>query len=335
MIKLSVVILNWNGRKFLEEFLPDVVRYSADGGVEVVVADNGSDDDSLAFLAQAFPAIRVIRLDRNYGFTGGYNRALAQIEAEYYLLLNSDVKVTEGWLTPIIRMMDTEPEVAAVMPKVLSYANPEYFEYAGASGGFIDYVGYPFCRGRMFGVVEKDEGQHDTPREVFWATGAAMAVRASVWREAGGFDEDFFAHMEEIDLCWRMKLLGYRIMVEPASTVYHIGGGTLSTSSPKKAYYNFRNNLAMLYKNLPAHKLWLVIIARMLFDGAAAMWFISKGMTPFFSAVWTAHRDFYRWLPELRRKRAAIGKKHNVSMIYRGVAGLRYSLGHKKFDNII
>ena len=231
----------------MRRFLPSVLA-SVPEGVGVVVADNGSTDDSLAALAAGFPSVTVLRMDRNYGFAGGYNRALEHIEADYYLLLNSDVETPEGWLAPILDCLDRNPDVAVAAPKLISCADRTEFEYAGAAGGFIDYLGYPFCRGRILRCVEKDRGQYDDERDVFWVSGAAFCCRADVFRALGGFDGDFFAHMEEIDLCWRMQLAGYRVRIVPRSRVYHLGGGTLQTDSPAKVFYNHRNNLAMLYK---------------------------------------------------------------------------------------
>ena len=248
---------------------------AAPAGVEVIVADNGSTDDSLAALAAGFPSVTVLRMDRNYGFAGGYNRALEYIEADYYLLLNSDVETPEGWLAPILDCLDRNPDVAVAAPKLISCANRTEFEYAGAAGGFIDYLGYPFCRGRILRCVEKDRGQYDDERDVFWVSGAAFCCRADVFRALGGFDGDFFAHMEEIDLCWRMQLAGYRVRVVPQSTVYHLGGGTLTTDSPTKVFYNHRNNLAMLYKCASPVQRAVVAVVRPVLDLMAALSYLS------------------------------------------------------------
>nr|MBP8033086.1 glycosyltransferase family 2 protein [Bacteroidia bacterium] len=245
--KVAVVILNWNGKPFLEKFLPTVLQYSS--GAQIIVADNQSSDDSVAFLKTQFPQVSVILNPSNDGFATGYNLALKQVKAEYYVLLNSDVEVTENWLQPIIKLMDENLKVAACQPKILDYNHPSKFEYAGAAGGFIDKYGYPFCRGRIFNVLEEDKAQYDTAKEVFWATGACMFVRAEAFWKVGGFDDDYFAHMEEIDVCWRMKNIGYQIYVEPSSKVYHVGGGTLNKLSPRKTFLNFRNNLTTLTKN--------------------------------------------------------------------------------------
>ena len=255
MNKISVVILNWNGCEMLRSFLPSVLRHSEAEGVEVCVADNGSTDQSVEMLRHEFPSVRQILLDENHGFADGYNFALQQVEAEYVVLLNSDVEVTEHWLQPMADYLDTHPEVAACQPKILSWRQKDLFEYAGASGGFIDRYGYPFCRGRVMGVVEADKGQYDTVFPVFWATGAALFIRLADYREAGGLDGRFFAHMEEIDLCWRLRARGRGIVCIPQSTGYHVGGATLKKENPHKTFLNFRNNLVMLYKNLPDEEL--------------------------------------------------------------------------------
>ena len=330
-MKTAIVILNWNGREMLERFLPSVVFFSQRPGREIVVADNGSTDDSLTFLSANYPGIRQIILDKNYGFAEGYNRALAQIDAEYFLLLNSDIEVTPGWLDPLEAKLDASPEIAAVMPKLRSYTDREKFEYAGAAGGFIDWLGYPFCRGRVLQTVEMDHGQYDEGREIFWATGACMLVRAPLFREYGGFDASFFAHQEEIDLCWRWKSDGYRIWVEPQSVVFHVGGGTLSADSPHKTFLNFRNNLAMLYKNLSGKTLWGVLILRLVLDGFSAVVFLLQGKKAHFKLVWKAHRAFFRMRKELKAKRRRIQKKRTAtpSGIYRGSIVWRYYTGRK------
>ena len=277
MMKVSVVILNWNGCDMLRTFLPSVVRCSKSGQVEVCVADNGSTDASVEMLREEFPCVRIIVLDQNHGFADGYNLALQQVEAEYVVLLNSDVEVTEHWLEPMISYLDAHPEVAACQPKIRSQRQKEYFEYAGAAGGFIDKYGYPFCRGRVMEVVEKDEGQYDTILPVFWATGAALFIRLADYREAGGLDGRFFAHMEEIDLCWRLRSRGRKIVCIPQSTVYHVGGATLKKENPRKTFLNFRNNLVMLYKNLPDEELNKVMRIRACLDYVAAFTFLLKG----------------------------------------------------------
>ena len=256
MQKLSIVILNWNGAEMLRKFLPSVITHSEGEGIEVCVADNASTDNSLEVMRTEFPDVRLILLDRNYGFAEGYNRALAEVDAEYSLLLNSDVEVAEGWLSPMLAYMDAHPEVAACQPKIRSWHRREEFEHAGACGGYMDKYGYPFCRGRMMDTVEVDAGQYDTVVPVFWATGAALLVRTADYREAGGLDARFFAHMEEIDLCWRLRSRGRGIVCIPQSVVFHVGGATLNKNNPRKTYLNFRNNLLMLYKNLPEEELY-------------------------------------------------------------------------------
>ena len=336
MSKTKVVILNWNGRAHLERYLPSVVRHTMPQ-YGVVVADNGSTDSSLEYVAETFPEVEIVRLDRNYGFAEGYNRALREVEAEYYVLLNSDVEVTEGWCEKLVEALDADPQMAAVAPKLLADTDRERFEYAGASGGFIDILGYPFCRGRILSTTELDEGQYDDPREVFWTSGAAFACRAEVFKSEGGFDGEFFAHMEEIDLCWRMQSSGYSIGIEPRAKVYHLGGGTLSALSPRKTMLNHRNNLAMLYKNLPlGHLLW-VLPARLVLDGVAAASYLVKGQWACVKAVWQAHVGFYRMLPSLSAKRKAERAKRATlpRTIYRGSVIVRRLVGGKKFGKMM
>ena len=289
-MKVAVVILNFNGASMLARFLPSVIEYSP--GAEIVVADNASTDDSVALVKRDFPTVRLVALDRNYGFAGGYDKALEKVDAEYFLLLNSDVEVTPGWLEPLLSFMERTPAVVACQPKILAYNDKASFEYAGASGGFIDRYGYPYCRGRLFDTVERDNGQYDDVCRVFWATGAAMMVRSSVFRSAGGFDERFFAHMEEVDLCWRMAARGGEIYVVPQSRVYHVGGATLNKSNPRKTFLNFRNNLLMLYKNLPQGELRRVMCVRALLDYVAAFKFLLAGAVGDFKAVLDARREY-------------------------------------------
>ena len=300
-MKLAVVILNYNGASMLSRFLPSVLKYSP--GAEIVVADNASTDDSVAVLAAGFPSVRLIRLDRNYGFADGYNKALEQVDAEYFLLLNSDVEVTQGWLEPLLSFMESNPDAVACQPKILAYNNKTHFEYAGAAGGFIDRYGYPYCRGRLFDTVEEDNGQYNDVCRVFWATGAAMMVRSDAFRKAGGFDGRFFAHMEEIDLCWRMLARGGEIYVVPQSMVYHVGGATLKKSNPRKTFLNFRNNLLMLYKNLPVGELRGVMRVRALLDYVAALKFLLTGAWGDFKAVLRARREYKRMRGEYRSVR--------------------------------
>ncbi len=315
--------MNWNGRSMLERYLPSVVRNTT-GDACVVIADNGSTDDSLEFVERNYPELRIIRLDKNYGFAEGYNRALAQVEADYYVLLNDDVEVTPGWIEPIVKLFEADRQVAVCQPKLLMDTQRDTFEYAGASGGFIDSYGYPYCRGRVFDTVEKDHGQYDDLCEVMWATGAAMFVRASVWRDLGGLDGDFFAHMEEIDFCWRVRNRGYKVMSCPQSVAYHLGGGTLPKSSPRKTYLNFRNNLSMLYKNLPKRRLLRVLAMRIPLDWVAALKFLADGNPKDFSAVGRAHMDFFKLLPQLRGKRKVVsGQLSSTGRI--GENGSRHS----------
>jgi len=306
MDKLAIVILNWNGEKMLRQYLPSVLQYSRDEAT-VYVADNASTDGSLEMLRQHFPECRLIVLEKNWGFAEGYNKALAQISAEYYLLLNSDIEVTHHWLTPLIEYMDTHPEVAACQPKLLSMADRDSFEYAGACGGYIDRYGYPYCRGRIFETVERDNGQYDYPAEVLWATGAALFIRARDYKEVGGLDARFFAHNEEIDLCWRLRIRGRKVMCLPESQVYHVGGGTLPKGNPMKTYLNFRNNLTMLYKCLPESDLRHVMLMRWLLDYVAAwQMLLLQHNWGEFCAVFRARRAFSRWKKDFAADRRAI-----------------------------
>lgn len=303
MKKVSVVILNWNGAEMLRRFLPGVIRFSAQEGVEVCVADNASTDASREVLRKEFPEVRLIELEENYGFAEGYNRALQQVEAEYVVLLNSDVEVTPHWLEPMMAYMDAHPEVAACQPKIRSERNKEYFEYAGASGGYLDVFGYPFCRGRIFDVVEEDKGQYDTVAPIFWASGAALFIRLKDYREAGGLDGRFFAHMEEIDLCWRLGSRGRELVCVPQSVVYHVGAATLKKESPRKTFLNFRNNLLMLYKNLPEAELNRVLCIRGFLDYAAMSVFFLKGEKENAKAVLQARKEFKQLRPSFEASR--------------------------------
>lgn len=327
-MKTAVVILNWNGKKFLEKFLPGVILHSS-SAAEIIVADNASSDDSLAYLEQNHPQIRTIRLGKNFGFAGGYNAALKQVEADHYILLNSDIEVTENWITPVLELMESDPRIAACQPKIMSYHDREKFEYAGAAGGHIDKYGYPFCRGRLFQSVEKDQGQYDRATEIFWATGACMFVKADIFHKLGGFDDDFFAHMEEIDFCWRAKNQGYRIMFCPDSTIFHIGGGTLPKNNSRKTYLNIRNNITMLYKNLEQERLARVLAARLILDYVAALKFLVDGGFKDMAAVIRAHFYFWKNLSRLRKKREKISHL-KVSQIYWGNIVLQHYLRRKK-----
>jgi len=311
-IKTAVVVLNWNGKVWLEKFLPTLVKHSQEA--TVFVADNSSTDDSVYFVKNNFPTIKIILNATNGGYAKGYNDALKQITAEYFVLINSDIEVTEGWISPIINLMDSDKKIAACQPKLLDYNKRNTFEYAGASGGFIDNLGYPFCRGRIFDDLEQDKGQYNDAIEVFWATGACLFVRESNFNEIGGLDEDFFAHQEEIDLCWRLKNKGYKIMVQPKSVVYHVGGGTLNAVSAFKTHLNFRNNLFMLFKNLPAYALFTTIPTRLVLDGIAAFTFLNKkkGLQHVL-AIAKAHFIFYFEIPKLIAKRQKIKQKNNLA----------------------
>lgn len=304
-MKISVVILNWNGKHFLAKFIPPLLEsVQSIRGVEIVVADNNSRDDSIEYLQEHFPdSVRVIKLEKNWGFAEGYNKALAEIESDYYVLLNSDVEVTPDWLQVLYDYMEENQDVAACQPKILSYHRRTHFDYAGAAGGFIDKWGYPFCRGRIFHEIEEDRGQYDDVRDIFWASGACMMIRSSEFHGAGGFDGEFFAHQEEIDLCWRLNSRGKRIVCNPQSVVYHIGGGTLDAGSPKKTYYNFRNNLLMLYKNLPAKSLKRTLDVRFYLDNLAAVVELFKFKPKHMRAISAARTDFRKMQPQFADKR--------------------------------
>ena len=310
-IKTAVIILNWNGKAWLEKFLPTLEEYSQEA--TIFVADNASTDDSVDYVKINFPTVKIIINASNGGYAKGYNDVLKHIDSEYFVLINSDIEVTAGWLSPIIALMDNDKQIAACQPKILDYNNKNNFEYAGASGGFIDNLGYPFCRGRIFDSVEEDKGQYNDAIEVFWATGACLFVRAVHYNEVGGLDEDFFAHQEEIDMCWRLKNKGYKIMVEPKSVVYHVGGGTLNAGSPFKTHLNFRNNLFMLFKNLPTSSLFTIIPMRLVLDGVAALTFLNKekGLEHVL-AIAKAHFSFYFAIPNLIAKHQKINQKNSL-----------------------
>jgi len=315
MSKTAIVILNWNGVKMLSTYLPGVIRH-AGADTEVVVADNASTDNSLEYLRQNHPEVTIIPLEKNWGFAEGYNRALRQVKAEYYVLLNSDVDVTPGWLLPLVQFMDEHPQAAACQPKLRAVADRGAFEYAGAAGGFIDALGYPFCRGRVFDTVEQDEGQYDTIQEVFWTTGACMMVRADDYWAVGGLDARFFAHNEEIDLCWRMRNLGRQLFCIPQSVVYHVGGGTLPKGNPMKTFLNFRNNLTMLYKNLPESELHSVMRKRWALDYIAA-WqtLLCNRNWGDFKAIYRARKAFRKWRHDFDDDRREIQKTCAVKSI--------------------
>jgi GT2 family glycosyltransferase len=335
-MRTAIVILNWNGCHLLEQFLPKVIQFSKDA--KVVVADNNSSDNSVKWLQENFPQVQLIVNPTNNGYAGGYNEALRQVNAEFYVLLNSDIEVTENWIKPIENLFDSDVQIAAVQPKIRAFKQRDQFEYAGAAGGYLDRMGYPFCRGRIFEETEIDTGQYDDIREVFWASGACMFIRSSVFHDCHGFDESFFAHMEEIDLCWRMKNRGYKIMVHPESVVFHIGGGTLSKANWKKTYLNFRNNLELIYKNIEDKYLIRSLLKRMFLDGIAAFKFLFTNGFSHFYAILRAHMHFYRLLPSIRQKRRALKKVEsirNTSGVYMGSIVADYFLkGKKKFTDL-
>ena len=338
MDKVAIVILNWNGAKMLHQYLPIVLNYSRDEAT-VYVADNASTDDSLDLLHRDFPECKTIVLDKNWGFADGYNKALRKIDAEYYLLLNSDIEVTHHWLTPLIEFMDVHPEVAACQPKLLSIYNKDMFEYAGASGGYIDRYGYPFCRGRIFETVEEDNGQYDYATDILWATGAALMIRSKDYWNVGGLDGRFFAHNEEIDLCWRLRISGRRIYCLPESFVYHVGGGTLPKSNPMKTFLNFRNNLTMLYKCLPDEELHHVMRVRWFLDYLAA-WemLILKHNWGDFKAIFRARRAFKRWRKDFDADRERIQASRTEDRVPQrlpfSLLWQYYAKGRKRFSDL-
>ncbi|MBG44016.1 MAG: dTDP-Rha--alpha-D-GlcNAc-pyrophosphate polyprenol alpha-3-L-rhamnosyltransferase [Aequorivita sp.] len=315
-MKVAVVILNWNGKDLLEKFLPSVVRFSSEATVYVV--DNASSDDSIVYVSEFFPSVKIIQNKVNGGYAKGYNDALKNISEDIFVLLNSDVEVTKNWLPPILSEFEKDASVVGAQPKVLDYKNNEYFEYAGAAGGFIDKYGYPYCRGRVFNTLEKDMGQYNDVSQIFWASGACMFVKAKAFWQAGGLDEDYFAHQEEIDLCWRLQAKGGKILYVGASEVYHVGGATLATLNPKKTFYNFRNSLLNLLKNAAGTKAFTALFVRMLLDGLAAFQFLFQGKPKHFFAIIKAHFSFYKLLPKFIKKREVFSstlKYHTIKSI--------------------
>ncbi|MCB0401420.1 MAG: glycosyltransferase family 2 protein [Flavobacteriales bacterium] len=331
--KIAVVILNWNGKSFLQQFLPSVVEYSSDLA-DVIVADNCSTDDSLDFLKQNYPAVQVIQLEKNYGFAGGYNRALQHIPNEYHVLLNSDVEVTPNWLKPLLHVMESNNSIAVCQPKLKDFNNKKSFEYAGAAGGFIDRLGYPFCQGRIFNHLEEDHGQYEKQQEIFWASGACFFVRADAYRKAGGLDEFFFAHMEEIDLCWRMKNLGYKAVYVPQSTVYHVGGGTLNKVKPQKTFLNYRNSLLMLHKNLPKNKRFGVILMRLFLDGVSGIKLMLEGKLSHTFAIIRAHFAFYRAMSQNKKKRGSGQRDELPGILHFNLVYLHFIKNVKTFTDL-
>ena len=328
MKRIAVVILNWNGRKLLEEFLPSIVRFSPEA--TIYVADNASSDDSVSFIKSSFPSVKIIQNTANFGFAKGYNQALRFVEEEYYALVNSDIEVTENWLSPILEIFENEPQTSIIQPKILSYKNKEMFEYAGAAGGFIDKYGYPFCRGRIFDTIEEDKGQYNDNSQIFWASGACFFIRKKVFRELKGFDADFFAHQEEIDLCWRAFNKNYKARFCHESIIYHVGGATLTTGSPQKTFLNFRNSLWMLLKNVPAVKLIPVLLIRLVLDGIAGMKFIAGGQFAHLWAILRAHYHFYLKIFYFLNKRES--KQYQNYYKTNSIVYLYYATKGKIFD---
>lgn len=319
MPSIAIVILNWNGKELLSRFIPSVIQFSGDA--QIIVADNGSADDSVAFLEESYPQVRIIENKKNLGFAGGYNHALKAVEADIYCLLNSDVEVTKGWLQPVEELFQADPKVGIIQPKIKDLLHPSRFEYAGAAGGYLDLFGYPFCRGRIFQSLEVDQGQYNDTREIFWATGACMFIRKEVFRELGGFDSDYFAHQEEVDLCWRAQNHGYRVYYVGASEVFHLGGSTLSNMNPKKTYLNFRNSLFSITKNLPRKKAFPIILSRLLLDGVAAVRFIFLWKGRHSWAIVRAHLSYYRNIFRTLGKR----EKHHFVDKYFAVTSVVWS----------
>lgn len=338
MHKAAIVILNWNGLKYIKMFLGSVIENSSGDGIAIYVADNGSTDGSAEWIEKNYSNVTLLRFNENLGFAEGYNRALDLIESEFYLILNSDIEVTPGWLWPLISFLERNPDAASCQPKILSYHRRNKFEYAGAAGGFIDRYGYPFCRGRIFSKTEKDKGQYDKECDIFWSSGACMLVRADAWKKCRGFDGDFFAHMEEIDLCWRFHNQGYRVGFVPGSKVFHVGGGSLRYDSPFKTYLNFRNTLYLLYKNLPDNDLHKIMFIRRILDGVAAAWFFLKGQFRSSIAVWKAHKTYYRNLLHLKQKREILislaGNGHVKEIMNRSIVFEFYIRRKKYFSRL-
>ncbi len=313
-MKIAVVILNWNGKLLLEQFLPSVIKYSNEA--IIYVADNASTDDSINYVSSIFPEVRIIKNKSNGGYAKGYNDALASIDADIYCLLNSDVEVTEGWLVPVIKTFQEADIIAAIQPKILDYKKKTHFEYAGAAGGFIDKFGYPYCRGRIFDTLEEDVEQYNDRIPIFWASGACLFIRKKIFEEVGKLDEDFFAHQEEIDLCWRIQNYGYKIMYVGTSTVYHLGGATLDTMNPKKTFLNFRNNLFLLVKNVPGNNFWILILSRLVLDGLAGLKFLVSGKFSHFIAILKAHFGFYLNFNRFVKKRKKLSKQGKYYSVF-------------------
>lgn len=334
---VAIVILNWNGKHYLEQFLPSVLSTTYNN-LKIIIADNGSTDESLKYLEQHFPQVEILILDQNYGFAGGYNKALKQVEADYFVLLNSDVEVSPGWIEPIIRLLESNKQYAACQPKILSYKNKQLFEYAGSAGGWLDLYGYPFARGRVFSICETDEGQYNNTEEIFWASGAALVIKSHVFHEMQGFDEYFFAHQEEIDLCWRIQLEGYHIFCCPDSVVYHVGGGTLPRGNSLKTFLNFRNNHILLAKNLPVSENFWKTPYRLFLDHLSAWKGLLSGDAGYFVAINKAHMAFLRWFIFGKKEWRPIRKRHlkELKGVYKGNIVWQHFVKHKNsFKEII
>lgn len=335
--EVAVVVLNWNGRKLLESFLPSWVQYTPEGA-DLIIVDNGSTDDSLAFVREHYPEVKLLPFSENYGFAAGYNKAIAELDYRTVVLLNSDVKLTAGWLDEPLRLLASDPTIAAVQPTIRAQRSPKDFEYAGAAGGYIDALGYPFCRGRLFGTIEEDKGQYASPAELFWASGACLIIRRDVYLEVGGLDTVFFAHQEEIDLCWRINARGHRIVFAPTSVVYHVGGASLSAESPRKVFLNFRNNLLMLYKNLPTPRLYLVLLLRLVLDAVAALVYLLQGRGRHAVAVLRAWRGFLILRPhyELPRGNNMRARRTDLPLPLKPYSLLLhyYLLGHRRYSQL-
>jgi len=332
-VKIAIVILNWNGKQLLEEFIPSIVNYSNLPTIEIVVADNASTDDSVSFIQQNYPQIKIVENLKNGGYAKGYNDALQHVDADIYALVNSDIEVTKGWLSPIISLFQNEPETAIIQPKILDYKNKSKFEYAGAAGGFIDKYGYPYCRGRIFNNLETDNNQYDDSIEIFWATGACLFIRSEIFHELNGFDESYFAHQEEIDLCWRAKNLNKTIKYVGSSKVYHVGGATLKEASPRKTFLNFRNSLFSLVKNLPKNKIFIIVFSRLVLDGIAGIKFLLEFRPAHTFAIVKAHFSFYFHLPKMLKQLKGNDQKNNYYSI-KSIVWDYYILGKKTFNKL-
>lgn len=333
--KVAVVILSWNGIHYFSQFMPSVIAHTPSNLCDIIVADNMSSDGSVSYLKDHFPSVKVIENKRNGGYAGGYNDALKFVDAEYYVLLNQDIEVTPGWIERTIHAMEADKNIAAAQPKLRAYDNKEYFEYAGASGGYLDTFGYPYCRGRVFDTIERDNGQYDDTVDVFWATGACLFIRSEVWHEVGGLDEDFFAHQEEIDLCWRLNSIGKRVVVVPEALVYHVGGGSLPQGNPRKTYLNFRNNLSMIFKNLPVAELWWKLPIRFALDNVAAIWSVknNRNFKDCF-AILKAHLSFVFSLKSLINKRREIAQKSSSKLSGFSIVWKYYVQGKKRYIDL-